>query len=53
LHPPPPAPPPDKLALVGIVAVTAIGVGGTGLAWFDLGGVDENPAPGGHHVAHP
>jgi hypothetical protein len=42
-----------KLALVGIVAVTAIGVGGTGLAWFDLGGVDENPAPGGHHVAHP
>ena len=48
----PASPHAGKLALVGIVAVTAIGIGGTGLAMFDLGGVDENPAPGDHHVAH-
>lgn len=39
-----------KLAVVGIVAVTAIGIGGTGLAMFDLGGLDEKPAPGNHHL---
>ena len=47
----PASPHAGKLALVGIVAVTAIGIGGTGLAMFDLGGVDENPAPGNHHLA--
>ena len=40
-----------KLGLVAIVAVTAIGVGGAGLAMFDLGGLDETPAPGLHHHA--
>jgi hypothetical protein len=40
-----------KLGLVGIVAVTAIGVGGSGLAMFDLGGVDERPPPANHHLA--
>ena len=40
-----------KLGLVGIVAVTAIGVGGSGLAVFDLGGVEETPQPGNHHLA--
>jgi hypothetical protein len=40
-----------KLGLVGIVAVTAIGVGGSGLAIFDLGGLDETPTPGPHHAA--
>jgi len=40
-----------KLGLVAIVAVTAIGVGGSGLSMFDLGGLDETPVPGNHHVA--
>ena len=47
----PASPHAGKLGLVGIVAATAIGIGGSGLAVFDLGGVDENPTPGNHHVA--
>ena len=47
----PTSPHAGKLGLVGIVAVTAIGVGGSGLAMFDLGGVDERPPPAEHHVA--
>jgi hypothetical protein len=49
----PASPHAGKLGLVGIVAVTAIGVGGSGLALFDLGGVEETPPPGKHHVALP
>jgi hypothetical protein len=47
----PASPHAGKLALVGIVAVTAIGIGGSGLAMFDLGGIDETPIPGPHHAA--
>jgi hypothetical protein len=47
----PTSPHAGKLGLVGIVAVTAIGVGGSGLAMFDLGGVDERPPPAEHHAA--
>jgi hypothetical protein len=49
----PASPHAGKLGLVAIVAVTAIGVGGSGLAMFDLGGLDENPVGGNHHVAQP
>ena len=42
----PTSPHAGKLGLVGIVAVTAIGIGGSGLAMFDLGGVEESAAPG-------
>jgi hypothetical protein len=49
----PASPHAGKLGLVGIVAVTAIGIGGSGLALFDLGGVEETPPPGKHHVALP
>jgi hypothetical protein len=45
----PTSPHAGKLGLVAIVAVTAIGVGGSGLALFDLAGVGENHAPG--HLA--
>lgn len=47
----PASPHAGKLGVVGIVAVAAIGVGGSGLAMFDLGGLDENPVPGNHHAA--
>jgi hypothetical protein len=47
----PTSPHAGKLGLVGIVAVTAIGVGGSGLAIFDLSGVEETPTPGNHHQA--
>jgi len=47
----PASPHAGRLGLVAMVAVTAIGVGGAGLAMFDLGGLDETPAPGNHHVA--
>ena len=47
----PASPHAGKLGLVGIVAVTAIGIGGSGLAVFDLGGVEETPQPGNHHQA--
>ncbi len=47
----PSSPHAGKLALVGIVAVTAIGVAGGGLAMFDLGGADERPPPANHHLA--
>ncbi len=47
----PSSPHAGKLGLVGIVAVTAIGVGGSGLAMFDLGGADERPPPANHHLA--
>jgi hypothetical protein len=47
----PASPHAGKLGLVAIVAATAIGIGGSGLAMFDLGGVDENPTPGNHHAA--
>jgi hypothetical protein len=49
----PTSPHAGKLGLVAIVAVTAIGVGGSGLAMFDLGGAEENPAPANHHTALP
>jgi hypothetical protein len=49
----PASPHAGKLALVGIVAVTAIGVGGSGLAIFNLGGLVETPTPGPHHSALP
>jgi hypothetical protein len=47
----PASPHAGKLGVVGIVAVTVIGVGGSGLAMFDLGGLDESPTPGNHHTA--
>ncbi|HEU5456447.1 MAG TPA: hypothetical protein VFU85_12255 [Nocardioides sp.] len=47
----PASPHAGKLGLVGIVAVTAIGIGGSGLAMFNLGGVDPSRVPGNHHVA--
>lgn len=47
----PASPHAGKLGLVAIIAVTAIGIGGSGLAMFDLGGLDENPVPGNHHLA--
>jgi hypothetical protein len=40
-----------KLGVVAVIAIAAIGIGGSGLAMFDLGGLDETPAPGHHHVA--
>ena len=46
----PASPHAGKLGVVAIVAVTAIGVGGSGLAMFDLGGLDESPTPGNHHA---
>lgn len=46
----PASPHAGKLGVVAIVAVTAIGIGGSGLAMFDLGGVDETPVPGNHHA---
>lgn len=47
----PASPHAGKLGLVAIVAVTAIGIGGSGLAMFNLGGVDQDRVPGNHHVA--
>jgi hypothetical protein len=47
----PASPHAGKLGLVGIVAVTAIGIGGSGLAMFNLGGVDQTRVPANHHVA--
>jgi len=47
----PSSPHAGKLGLVAIVAVTAIGVGGSGLAMFDLGGAVDNPPPANHHAA--
>ena len=42
----PASPHAGKLGLVAIVAVTAIGIGGSGLAMFNLGGVDQTRVPG-------
>lgn len=50
LRRPPSSPHAGKLSLVGVVAVTAIGLGGSGLAGFDLVGLDHH-VPGGHHQA--
>ena len=47
----PASPHAGKLGVVAVIAIAAIGVGGSGLAMFDLGGLDETPAPGPHHVA--
>jgi hypothetical protein len=47
----PASPHAGKLGVVAVIAIAAIGVGGSGLAMFDLGGLDETPAPGNHHVA--
>jgi hypothetical protein len=47
----PASPHAGKLGVVAVIAIAAIGVGGSGLAIFDLGGLDETPAPGHHHVA--
>lgn len=47
----PASPHAGKLGVVAVIAIAAIGVGGSGLAMFDLGGLDETPAPGHHHVA--
>ena len=47
----PASPHAGKLGIVAIVAIAAVGVGGSGLAMFDLGGLDENPTGGSHHVA--
>ena len=47
----PASPHAGKLGVVAVIAIAAIGVGGSGLAMFDLGGLDETPTPGLHHVA--
>lgn len=47
----PASPHAGKLGVVSVIAIAAIGVGGSGLAMFDLGGLDETPTPGVHHVA--
>lgn len=50
LRRPPSSPHAGKLGLVGIVAITTIGLGGSGLAGFDLVGLDHQ-GPGNHHQA--
>ena len=47
----PASPHAGKLGVVAVIAIAAIGVGGSGLAIFDLAGLDETPTPGSHHVA--